>query len=149
GSTFRMCRSFVQMSKLHPTPQYVHTVFVFRIRDSRIAASASDTRSTVPNPVSFSTPFTSSIIPLITGFASPVRKPACPIIDFSISALHGHTVTQCPHETQLDPAIVSPPSHSTRGCASSHRIDSVSFTCTSWHACTQRPQRMHWSGSYR
>src|SRR5260370_27679808 len=36
GSTFKMWRSFVQTSKLHPTPQYVQTVFVRRIRNSRM-----------------------------------------------------------------------------------------------------------------
>ena len=79
--------------------------------------------------------------------AAPVRKPAWPSIDFSISALHGQTVTQWPQETQLDSPIVEPPSHSTRGCGSSQLIDSVSLTCTFWQASTQRPQRMHWSGS--
>ena len=36
-------------------------------------------------------------------------------MDFSISALQGQTVTQWPQETQLEPAICSPPSHRTRG----------------------------------
>src|SRR5216683_1792550 len=34
---------------------------------------------------------------------------------FSISALQGQTVTQRPHETQLDSPMGEPPSHSTRG----------------------------------
>jgi hypothetical protein len=38
---FQMCRSLVETSKLQPTPQYVQTVLVRRIRVSRIAASAS------------------------------------------------------------------------------------------------------------
>src|SRR5712664_3338997 len=35
GATLGMWRSLVQMSKLHPTPQYVQTVFVRRTRCSR------------------------------------------------------------------------------------------------------------------
>ena len=64
-----------------------------------------------------------------------------------MSALQGQTVTQWPQETQLDSPMGSPPSQSTRGCGSSQRIESVSLTCTFWQASTQRPQRMHWSGS--
>src|ERR1700733_157450 len=48
-------------------------------------------------------------------FGIAVKKPACPNIDFSISALHGQTVTQWPQETQLDSPIAEPPSHNTRG----------------------------------
>src|SRR5665213_3874826 len=99
-----------------------------------------------PYPISGSIPFTTSIM-LSSVFAErPVKYPACPIMDFSISALHGQTVTQCPQETQLEPAMVSPPSHSTRGCSDSQSIESVSFTCTFWHTSTHRPHRMHWSG---
>ena len=86
-------------------------------------------------------------MPFSVDFGSAVKKPAWPSIDFSISALQGQTVTQWPQETQLDSPIVEPPSHSTRGCGSSQLIESVSFTCTFWQASTQRPQRMHWSGS--
>src|SRR5713101_8474473 len=43
GATLRMWRSLVQTSKLHPTPQYVQTVFVLRTRCDRIADSASET----------------------------------------------------------------------------------------------------------
>jgi hypothetical protein len=35
-----------------------------------------------------------SIIPLSADFRSEVKKPACPSMDFSISALQGQTVTQ-------------------------------------------------------
>src|SRR6266436_396045 len=45
----------------------------------------------------------------------PNVEPACPSMDFSMSALHGHTEMQCPQETQLDSPIVEPPSHCTRG----------------------------------
>ncbi len=45
-----------------------------------------------------------------------VINPASPIIDFSIKALQGQTVTQWPQETQLDSPIGLPPSHKTRGC---------------------------------
>src|SRR6266852_4842408 len=143
GSTFRMWRSLVQILKLQPTPQYVHTVLVREIRDSRMADSISDTRKMEPYPVSGSTPFTMSIMELSVRFEIPVRNPACPSMDFSISALHGQTVTQWPQETQLDSPIVEPPSHSTRGCGSSQLIESVSFTSRFWHASTHRPQRMH------
>ena len=34
---------------------------------------------------------------------------------FSMSALHGNTVTQCPQDTQLDSPIGTPPSPNTRG----------------------------------
>src|ERR1700761_2201081 len=97
----------------------------------------------LPKPVSGSTPLTTSIIPPKADLFRVVRNPACPNIVFSISALHGQTVTQCPHETQLDSPMVDPPSHSTRGFGSSQLIDSVSLTSTFWHASTQRPQRIH------
>src|SRR6266576_680972 len=48
GSTFRIWRSLVQTSKLQPTPQYVQTVLVRRIRDSRITDSASETFMIAP-----------------------------------------------------------------------------------------------------
>src|SRR6202521_1186113 len=94
-------------------------------------------------------PFTTSIMPLNVLLGSAVRNPASPSIDFSISALQGQTVTQWPQETQLDSPIGFPPSHKTRGCGSSQLIESVSLTSTFWQASTQRPQRTHWSGSYR
>src|SRR5246127_4351349 len=130
GATLRMWRSFVQTSKLQPTPQYVQTVFVLRIRCSRIACSASETWRMLPKPVSGSTPLTTSIMPPKASFFRDVRNPACPSIVFSIRALQGQTVTQCPHETQLDSPIVDPPSQSTRGFGSSQLIDKVSFTST-------------------
>src|ERR1700719_2652539 len=147
GSTFRMWRSLVQILKLQPTPQYVHTVLVRRMRDSRMADSTSDTRKMETNPVSGSTPLTTSIMEFSARLEIPVRNPACPSMDFSMSALHGQTVTQRPQETQLDSPIVAPPSHRTRGCGSSQQMDRVSLTSRFWHASTQRPQRMHWSGS--
>src|ERR1035438_1851933 len=42
GSTFRIWRSLVQISKLQPTPQYVQTVLVFSMRDSRMCDSISE-----------------------------------------------------------------------------------------------------------
>src|SRR5260370_30684754 len=63
GSTFRMWRSFVQTSKLHPTPQYVQTVFVRRMRNSRMCDSASERFRIAPQPLSGSTPFTDVIMP--------------------------------------------------------------------------------------
>src|SRR5579864_4795879 len=101
----------------------------------------------LPYPVSGSTPLTTSIMPLKADFFREVRKPACPSMLFSISALQGQTVTQWPHETQLDSPMVDPPSHRTRGLGSSQLIESVSLTSTFWQASTHRPQRMHWSGS--
>src|SRR5215470_17822565 len=106
-----MWRSFVQTSKLQPTPQYVQTVFVLRIRESRIADSDSETFKIPPYPASGSTALTKSIIPFSASLGRPLRKPACPSMDFSISALQGHTVTQWPQETQLDSPITLPPSH--------------------------------------
>src|ERR1700686_179190 len=94
GSTFRMWRSLVQILKLQPTPQYVHTVLVRRMRVSRIADSTSETRMMEPYPVSGSTPLTTSIIEFSARLEMPVRNPACPSMDFSMSALHGQTVTQ-------------------------------------------------------
>ena len=67
---------------------------------------------------------------------------------FSMSALHGHTVTQCPQPTHEDSPASAPPSHCTRGTSASQSIESVSVTWTSWHASTHLPQTMHWSGSY-
>ncbi len=63
-----------------------------------------------------------SIMPSSAFGLRPVRKPAWPSMDFSIKALHGQTVTQCPHETQLDSPMAAPPSHNTRGCGSSQRM---------------------------
>src|SRR5579862_3195146 len=94
GSTFRILRSLVQILKLQPTPQYVHTVLVRRMRDSRIADSISDTRKMEPYPVSGSTPLTTSIMEFSVRLEMPVRNPACPNMDFSIRALQGQTVTQ-------------------------------------------------------
>ena len=54
-----MSLPFVHISKLQPTPQYVHTVFVFLILSSRID-SISDMAKIDPYPVS--TPFVMSII---------------------------------------------------------------------------------------
>src|SRR2546426_11583181 len=113
------------------------------MRDSRIADSASETFKIAPYPVSGSTPLTISIIPANAVFGKAVRNPALPTIDFSINALQGHTVTQWPHDTQLDSPIGFPPSHRTRGCGSSQRIESVSLTSTFWQASTQRPHKMH------
>src|SRR6267143_204210 len=97
----------------------------------------------VPYPVSGSTPLTISIMPLRADFFRDVRNPAWPSMVFSMSALHGQTVTQWPQETQLDSPMVDPPSQSTRGFGSSQLIESVSLTSTFWQASTQRPQRMH------
>ena len=49
------------------------------------------------------------------GSGRPVKWPACPIMDFSISALQGQTVTQWPQLTHDDSPAGTPPSHSTRG----------------------------------
>ena len=68
-------------------------------------------------------------------------------MDFSISALQGHTLTQWPQETQEDSPAGLPPSHSTRGSSEPQSMERVSVTWTSWQASTQRPHRMHWSGS--
>src|SRR5258708_13417929 len=130
GSTFRMWRSLVQILTLQPAPQYVHTVLVRRMRDSRMADSASDTRKMEPNPVSGSTPLTTSIMEFRVFLERPVRKPACPSIDFSMSALHGQAVTRWPQEPQLDSPIVEPPSHRTPGSCSPPLSASVFFTST-------------------
>src|ERR1700676_4688731 len=117
------------------------------MRDSRMADSISDTRRMEPYPVSGSTPLTTSIMEFSARLEIPVRNPACPSMDFSMSALHGQTVTQWPQETQLDSPMVEPPSHNTRGLGSSQRMDNVSLTSRFWQASTQRPHKMHWSGS--
>ena len=80
--------------------------------------------------MSGSIPLTTSIMPFSADVGSDVMKPACPSMVVSISALQGQTVTQCPHETQLDSPMGTPPSQSTRGWGSSQRMLSVSFTCT-------------------
>src|SRR5436853_6247066 len=103
-----------------------------------MADSASETFSSAPELLSGSTPLTISIMPSNSFFGNAVRNPAFPTIDFSINALQGHTLIQWPHDTQLDSPIGFPPSHSTRGCGSSHRIESVSLTSTFWQASTQR-----------
>src|SRR6202011_2205856 len=101
----------------------------------------------LPYPVSGSIPLTTSIMPVRADCFRDVRKPACPSMVFSNNALQGQTVTQWPHETQLDSPMVDPPSQSTRGFGSSQLIESVSLTSTFWQASTQRPHKMHWSGS--
>ena len=64
-----------------------------------------------------------------------------------MSALHGQTVTQCPHPTHDDSPASAPPSHSTRGVSASQSMVSVSVTWTVWQASTHLPHTMHWSGS--
>src|SRR5690606_10545809 len=103
--------------------------FVFLMRCSRMAASASDTDMSDPYPVS--TFFVSSIIPLMVSGSIPVKWPASPSIDFSIKALHGQTVTHWPQDTHDDSLIETPSSHMTRGCSRDQSIERVSFTCTS------------------
>src|SRR5882672_3438206 len=100
------------------------------MRDSRMDDSISDRRRMEPYPVSGSTPLTMSIMELSVRLEMPVKNPACPSMDFSISALHGQTVTQWPQETQLDSPMVEPPSHCTRGWGSSQLMERVSFTWT-------------------
>src|SRR5258708_35256392 len=125
-----MWRYLVQTLKLQPTSQYVNTVLVRRMRDSRMADSISDTRKMEPYPVSGSTPLTTSIMEFSAFLEMPVRNPACPSMDFSMSALHGQTVTQWPQETQLDSPMVEPPSHRTLGGGSFQLTDRGSFTPT-------------------
>ena len=149
GSTFRMCRSSVHTSNEQPTPQYVQTVLVFLMYRSRAADSISLTFMMGLRPALASTPLTTSMAASQTGSGMPVNRPASPIMEFSIRALQGQTVTQCPQLTQLLSPMGFPPSHSTRGCSISQPMVRVSFTCTFWQASTQRPHRMHWSGSYR
>src|SRR5690606_1823796 len=116
---------------------------------SRMAASAFEVAKSGALPVYSSRYFTSSMEGRSTvSQGALVKWPASPIIVFSMSALQGQTVTQCPHETQDDSLMGRPPSQSTRGCSASQSIESVSVTWTFWQASTQRPQRMHWSGSY-
>src|SRR5665213_1193042 len=108
-----------------------------------MADSAEDMAMIGLNPISGSMAFTVSIMWSSAWRGKDVKYPAWPNMLFSISALHGQTDTQCPQETHDEPAICSPPSQSTRGCSDSQSMVSVSFTCTFWHASTQRPQRMH------
>src|SRR5579872_4274248 len=103
GATFRMCRDFchappVQTSKLQPTPQYVQTVFVRFTNAERVFDSRSDVLKIGASPVSGSTAFTALIMVSSTGFGRPVITPAWPSMEFSIRALQGQTVTQCPQE---------------------------------------------------
>ena len=60
-------------------------------------------------------PLMTSIMPFKIGLSNPLMYPAWPSIDFSINALQGQTVTQWPHDTQLDSPIGLPPSHKTLG----------------------------------
>lgn len=98
-------------------------------------------------PIVCSSALAASIIGRLSDCGRLVKGPASGCMVFSISALQGQTVTQWPQLTQLEPAMVWPPSQSTRGGSIWKSIDSVSFTSTFWQASTQRPQRMHWSGS--
>ena len=65
-----------------------------------------DARGWRRKPVSGSMPLTTSIMPSEPACGRPVKNPAWPSIDFSMSALQGQTVTQWPQETQLDSPIV-------------------------------------------
>ena len=127
GCTFKMWRSFVHTSNEQPTPQNVQTVFVLFTFVLRIAASTSETAKILLYPGS--TSFTKSIIGSNTSGFNPVMNPASPNIDFSINALHGHTVTHCPQLTQDESFILTPLSHITRGRSKLQSIDIVSFTC--------------------
>ncbi|CJB81602.1 Uncharacterised protein [Streptococcus pneumoniae] len=91
GCTLRILRPFVHTSNEHPTPQNVHTVFVFFVRVSRMAASTSDTAKIPLYPGSTSL-IKSTIGSRISGF-NPVINPASPSIVFSIKALQGQIVT--------------------------------------------------------
>ena len=92
GSTLRTSRPFVHTSNEHPTPQYVHTVFVFLMRSSRISASTSEIAINGVYPVS--TDLVNSTAGRKASLNIPVRKPASPSIFTSIIALHGQTVEQ-------------------------------------------------------
>jgi len=78
----------------------------------------------------------------------PVRNPACPSMDFSMSALHGQTVTQWPHGRNWT-RDVEPPSQERADAGHPNWMESVSFTSTFWQASTQRPHRTHWSDRKR
>src|ERR1700693_2920916 len=76
GSTLRIWRSLVQTLKLQPTPQYVHTVLVRRMRDSRMADSTSDMRRMEPYPVCGSAPLaTVTQCTRETHWDSPIVEP--------------------------------------------------------------------------
>src|SRR5690606_27949659 len=92
GSTCRIVRPFVHISKLQPTLQYVQTVLVRLIRDFLIAASTSEIAKISLYPGS--TSFVRSIIGSRIFGGILVKKPASPNIDFYIKALQGQTVTQ-------------------------------------------------------
>ena len=77
-----------------------------------------------------------------------VKNPASPSMGFSISAFTGQTVTQCPQDTHDESFTGTSLSQMTLGTSLFQSIESVSLTCTSWHASTHLPHRMHWFGSY-
>src|ERR1700720_3365053 len=93
-----MFRSFVQTSNVQPTPQKVHTVFVFLILVLRMAASTSEMAKILLYPGS--TSLTRLIIGVRMSSFIAVINPAWPSIDFSIRALQGQTVTHWPQLTQ-------------------------------------------------
>src|SRR5580704_7458840 len=76
GSIFKMCLSLVQTSNVHPTAQYVHTVFVRFTRALRISDSTSDSARIGPYPIGGSIPFTTSIMSSSTLSGVFVRYPA-------------------------------------------------------------------------
>lgn len=128
GSILRMRRSRVHTSNEQPTPQYVHTVLVFLTDARRIAASASLRARIGAAPTNGSMALTTSTAGTNTSARRPVKWPAWPIIVFSMSALHGQTVTQWPQPTHEDSPANAPPSHSTRGTSASQSMLSVSVT---------------------
>src|SRR3954447_8433404 len=103
GWTFKIFRSFVQISKEHPTPQNVQTVFVFFVLVSRIADSISEIARIPLYPGS--TFLTISIIGFNKSSSSPDINPASPNMDFSIKALQGQIVTHWPQLTQEESLI--------------------------------------------
>ena len=137
----RILRPLVQMSNVQPTPQYVTVVLVFLMRASRMLAFTSEMAKI--GAKLGSTRLVTSIICWRVRSPTPVRKPASPSMEFSISALHGQTVTQWPHETHDDSLIGTSASQMTRGRSRSQAIESTSLTWRFWQASTQRPQRMH------
>ncbi len=147
GCTFSISLPLVHISNEQPTPQYVQTVLVFFIRDFLILDSELLMAIIGLMVVSGSMDLTASIILSFVSPGMPVMNPDLPSMDFSMRAFTGHTVTQCPHETQDESFMGTSLSHITRGRSRLQSILRVSFTCTSWHASTHLPHSMHWFGS--
>ena len=106
GCTFSIWRSFVHTSNEQPTPQNVQTVLFYSL--SSYASQPLLLKLLKCYYIRALHPLQNQSSDLNTSGFNPVMNPASPNIDFSINALHGHTVTHCPQLTQDESFMLTP-----------------------------------------